>query len=55
MPAKMVDFYNSIDIGIFMCFLEQCLYHNGLDFKRKLVKEDNSSQELFLNAIYEIN
>ncbi|MBO4623569.1 MAG: nitroreductase [Bacilli bacterium] len=55
MPVKMVDFYNSIDIGIFMCFLEQCLYHNGLDFKRKLVKEDNSSQELFLNAIYEIN
>lgn len=55
MPAKMVDFYNSIDIGIFMCFLEQCLYHNGLNFKRKLVKEDNSSQELFLNAIYEIN
>ena len=55
MPARMVDYYNSIDIGIFMCFLEQCLYHNDLNFKRKLGKEDNSSHELFLNAIYEIN
>ena len=29
MPAEKVRFYNRIDIGIFLFFLEVCLEHEG--------------------------
>lgn len=32
MPADKVRFYNKIDIGIFLLFLEVCLTHDGYEF-----------------------
>lgn len=51
MPIMMVDYYNQIDIGIFLCFLELCLSKNNLKFKRTLYLEDNNN---YLTASYEI-
>lgn len=36
MPADKVAYYNRIDIGIFLCFLEVCLQQNGEEFERTL-------------------
>ena len=36
MPANAVAYYNRIDIGIFLCFLEICLMENKIDYKRTL-------------------
>lgn len=51
MPVAMVDYYNQIDIGIFLCFLELCLSKNNLEFRRTLYLEDNNN---YLTASYEI-
>lgn len=51
MPIMMVDYYNQIDIGIFLCFLELCLSKNNLKFKRTLYLEEDNN---YLNAIYKI-
>lgn len=40
MPADKVSFYNRIDIGIFLCFLELCLQHNGMAFQRELFADE---------------
>ena len=52
MPKDMVTFYNRIDIGIFLCFLELCLQHQGIGFQRELHSDDGSDDELVLNAEY---
>lgn len=40
MPEDKVAYYNRIDIGIFLLFLEVCLGYNGITFSRDLL-EDN--------------
>ena len=55
MPKDRVIYYNQIDIGIFLCFIELCLEHNGLTYKRELFIEENHEQENNLTARYEIN
>lgn len=52
MPIMMVDYYNQIDIGIFLYFLELCLSKNNLKFKRTLYLEEDNN---YLNASYEID
>ena len=52
MPKDMVTFYNRIDIGIFLCFMELCLQHQGIGFQRELHSDDGSDDELVLNAEY---
>ena len=44
MPADKVAYYNRIDMGIFLCFLELCLKHEKIAFERKLF-EDMSDDE----------
>lgn len=51
----MVNYYNQIDIGIFLCFLELCLNKNNIKFDRILYKEENADNEKNLTAIYKIN
>lgn len=41
MPADKVAYYNRIDIGIFICFLELCLSHNSITFDRELFADNN--------------
>ena len=54
MPKDKVIYYNQIDIGIFLCFLELCLEHNSISYKRKLFVEKDHEQEKNLIAIYSI-
>lgn len=55
MPADKVCFYNQIDIGIFLCFLDICLKYEGKVFERKLyVDYADNSVEKTLIAEYNI-
>ena len=55
MPVDMVKYYNQIDIGIFLCFLELCLNKNNNKFKRNLYVEKNVDNEKNLTATYDLN
>ena len=54
MPKDKVIYYNQIDIGIFLCFLELCLENNNIEYERKLYVEENYENELNLAATYKI-
>ena len=55
MPANMVSFYNCIDIGIFICFMDICLEHNGIGFEKKLYSDAGDDIEFVLNAKYRLD
>ena len=55
MPIEMVKYYNQIDIGIFLCFIELCLNKNNIKFERTLHIEENVDNEKNLTATYKIN
>lgn len=55
MPIEMVKYYNQIDIGIFLCFIELCLNKNNIKFERTLYIEENVDNEKNLTATYKIN
>lgn len=52
MPGNMVSTFNRIDIGIFICFLELCLKHEGYDFTKELFVDEGLDDELTLSAKY---
>ena len=52
MPADKVSFYNRIDIGIFICFMDICLEHSGIVFEKKLYSDDSEDKEFVLTAKY---
>ena len=54
MPKNLVIYYNQIDIGIFLCFLELCLNKNNLNFKKEIFIEKNCENEMNLIATYKI-
>ena len=54
MPKDKVIYYNQIDIGIFLCFLELCLEHNSISYKKELFVEEDHEKEKNLTAIYHI-
>ena len=55
MPKNKVIYYNQIDIGIFLCFLELCLSKDNIKFERTLYVEENVDNEKNLTAVYNIN
>ena len=55
MPKNMVIYYNQIDIGIFLCFLDLCLEKNKIKYHRELYVEENHENENNLVAIYQLN
>lgn len=55
MPLDMVKYYNQIDIGIFLCFMDLCLNKNNLKYEKTLYKEEKTNNEKNLTAIYKIN
>ena len=55
MPADMVSYYNRIDMGIFLCFLEICLEKNGIRCARTLSSDKGGNGELTLNAEYQLD
>ncbi|MHC1682979.1 MAG: nitroreductase family protein [Clostridiaceae bacterium] len=44
MPKDKVPFYNSIDMGILLYFLELSLLHNDISFRRFLYKEQDKAE-----------
>ena len=54
MPKDMVIYYNQIDIGIFLCFLELCLEKNNISYNKELYVEENHENEINLVADYKI-
>lgn len=52
MPVDKVCFYNRIDLGIFICFMDLCLLKEGYEFRKELFPDDGQDRELTLNAIY---
>lgn len=54
MPKDKVIYYNQIDIGIFLCFLELCLEKNNLNYDRVLYVEENQENKKNLVAKYNI-
>ena len=54
MPKDKVIYYNQIDIGIFLCFLELCLEKNKLKYDRTRYVEENHESENNLTALYKI-
>ena len=54
MPKDKVIYYNQIDIGIFLCFIELCLEKNNIKYNRTVYEEDNHENEKNLTAIYNI-
>lgn len=55
MPADRVVFYNQIDLGIFLCFMDLCLDHEGYQYMKELFADDGTDRQLTLNAAYEFN
>lgn len=53
MPAAQVSFYNRIDVGIFLCFLDLCLAHEGLRYERTLCVDEGQDAEKTLVAVYQ--
>ena len=54
MPADMVSYFNRIDIGIFICFMDICLEHGGIGFEKTLYSDAGDDKELVLNATYRL-
>ena len=54
MPKNLVIYYNQIDIGIFLCFIELCLNKQCIVYERKIYVESNHEDEKNLNALYKI-
>ena len=52
MPKDRVTYYNRIDMGIFLLFLELCLRHEALPYRRELFTDPGDDREETLNAIY---
>ncbi len=55
MPAKLVPYYNRIDMGIFLCFLDICLAHEGIRYERELCADAGGEEEITVNARYWIS
>lgn len=52
MPADKVSFYNQIDVGIFLCFLDLCLQHNGMEYTVDLHVDRGTDTERIKVATY---
>ena len=55
MPADKVAFYNRIDMGIFLCFMDICLAHSGIVFEKTLYPDAGEDAEYVLNATYRLD
>lgn len=54
MPSVKVSYYNQIDIGIFLCFLELCLGHHGIDFECIHFVDAGAEEEKTIVAEYSL-
>lgn len=54
MPANKVSFYNQIDIGIFLCFLDLCLQHKAIQYDMLLHIDNGLDGEKTINAVFKL-
>lgn len=54
MPADKVSFYNQIDMGIFLCFLELCLQRERISYEAELRYDAGLDDEKTLFAVYRL-
>ncbi len=54
MPMNLVTYYNRIDVGIYLCFLELCLDHNGVQYDLGLFTDEGTCAEKTKIAVYTI-
>lgn len=54
MPTDKVSHYNQIDMGIFLCFLDLCLAHEGIAYESVLCQDAGGDEEKTLNAVYKL-
>ena len=54
MPKDRVIYYNQIDMGIFLCFLELCLEHNNISYNKEVFVEEDHDNENNLVAKYKV-
>lgn len=54
MPPAAASYFNRIDVGIFLCFLELCLQKNGVGYERTLFPDGGGEAPLTKSAIYNI-
>ncbi len=54
-PKRLVPFYNSIDMGIFLCIMEIVLARNGFTFERIIKPEISESLRAVPVATYVLN
>lgn len=55
MPKGASIYYNQIDIGIFMCFLDLCLLHENIKFEKEIIIDNQEFDTPALNAVYALN
>lgn len=55
MPQHKISYYNRIDIGIMMFFIDVCLSHEGYTFSRELFSDFMQAENKTLNAKYLIS
>ncbi len=55
MPENMVSYYNQIDMGIALLYLELCLSHEAVDYSRALHVDPGDNRELTIIAEYELH
>ncbi|NLD26127.1 MAG: nitroreductase [Acholeplasmataceae bacterium] len=53
-PARFLSYFNAIDMGIVLCFLEIALLHKNVAFERKLLPETQTKAILIGIAEYQI-
>lgn len=54
MPAAQVVYYNQIDMGIFLCFMNLCLIHNNIAYDFEISNDSGSDNEMTLTAVYKL-
>ena len=54
MPADKVSFYNRIDMGIFLCFLDLCLQHCGMEYTVERYKDYDTEAKKTKVAAYKL-
>lgn len=53
-PRGFKRFFNSIDLGIYLCFLEVALKNNNYKFNRTIINDEFDKNNLILIARYEL-
>lgn len=54
MPVAQVVYYNQIDIGIFLCFMNLCLIHNNIAYDIEINNDSGCDNEMTLTAVYKL-